>query len=415
MSGYASRKEPAEGKVHELWAKALVLDDGQGHRGVVVTMDLIGIKRELSLKVVKQLMKKYDLPRAAIILNVSHTHCGPVVGQNLTAMYFLDDKQRKLIDDYAETLQKRIIEVVGKAIANLKPAELSWGIGKTTFATNRRENRAEDVPHLRQEGKLKGPFDHDVPVLAVRSKKGKLIGVLFGYACHATTMSFNKWCGDYPGFAQIEIEKAFPGAVGLFWAGCGGDQNPLPRRKLSLAEKYGQMLAKAVAKVLQGKMKRIKGTLAMSYIEIDLPFADLPTREQIAQDMLSKNRYIASRAKLLMARMKQAGKLNQTYPYPIQAWRIGKNDVKLVALGGEVVVDYALRLKKEISPGNTWVMGYSNDVMAYIPSLRVLKEGGYEGARAMIYYGQPTVWSPRVEELIVDAVHKQIKKVSQVK
>ena len=80
-----------------------------------------------------------------------------------------------------------------------------------------------------------------------------------------------------------------------------------------------------------------------------------------------------------------------------------------IALGGEVVVDYALRLKKELGP--VWVAGYANDVMAYIPSLRVLKEGGYEGAGAMVYYGLPTVWSPRVEELIVAAVRNQVTAV----
>jgi hypothetical protein len=90
----------------------------------------------------------------------------------------------------------------------------------------------------------------------------------------------------------------------------------------------------------------------------------------------------------------------------VQAWGLGP-DLTLVTLGGEAVVDYALRLKKELGPGRTWVMAYANDVMAYIPSLRVLKEGGYEGGGAMLYYGLPTVWGPRVEELIVAAAREQ--------
>jgi hypothetical protein len=94
----------------------------------------------------------------------------------------------------------------------------------------------------------------------------------------------------------------------------------------------------------------------------------------------------------------------------VQAWQLGDGPT-LAALGGEVVVDYALRLKNELGPDRTWVMGYANDVMAYIPSLRVLKEGGYEGGGAMVYYGLPTVWHPRVEEMIVAAVHEQVKKV----
>jgi len=80
-----------------------------------------------------------------------------------------------------------------------------------------------------------------------------------------------------------------------------------------------------------------------------------------------------------------------------------------VHLGGEVVVDYALRIKSE-NPGKAvWVDGYSNDVMAYIPSLRVLKEGGYEGNTSMVYYGMPSIWAPSIEDRIMGAVNEMIK------
>ncbi|MBI1916721.1 MAG: hypothetical protein HYS12_18605 [Planctomycetes bacterium] len=98
----------------------------------------------------------------------------------------------------------------------------------------------------------------------------------------------------------------------------------------------------------------------------------------------------------------------------MQAWQLGDGPT-LLALGGEVVVDYALRLKKELGEDRTWVAGYSNDVMAYIPSLRVLMEGGYEGGGAMVYYGLPTVWSPRVEERIVKAAHEQAKRARKAR
>src|SRR5262249_35203995 len=114
--------------------------------------------------------------------------------------------------------------------------------------------------------------------------------------------------------------------------------------------------------------------------------------------------------RLLLHRIEKDGSLSGTYPYPVQTWRLG-DDLTWVALGGEVVVDYSLRLKRELGRDATWVAGYTNDVMAYIPSLCVLKEGGYEGATAMIYYGQPTVWSPRVEESIVAAVREQVEKL----
>ena len=69
-------------------------------------------------------------------------------------------------------------------------------------------------------------------------------------------------------------------------------------------------------------------------------------------------------------------------------------------------MDYALRLKRERRGPKTWVAAYSNDVMAYIPSLRVLKEGGYEGGGSNLYYGLPALWHETIEEVIVKAVHE---------
>jgi hypothetical protein len=406
MSGYGGRTKPAEGKVHDLWAKALALEDPAGRRIVIVTMDLVGIDRELSMQVCQEVMKKHKLPREAVRLSVSHTHCGPVVGHNLGTMYFLDDKQHQLVADYAALLRTRLVEVADKALAELAPARLQWGIGHCSVAVNRRNNKEKEVPVLREKGKLAGPVDHDVPVLAVYDNKDRVSAILFGYACHATVLDFYQWCGDYPGFAQLALEKSHPGAVALFWAGCGGDQNPLPRRTVALAEKYGQQLADGVDAVIQGAMTPIRGPLAAVYREIDLPFGDLPSREQLVKDTMDANKYTAARAKKFLAELDKNGSIRGTYPYPVQTWRLG-DELLFVGLGGEVVVDYALRLKREIGPGKTWVAGYTNDVMAYIPSLRVLKEGGYEGATAMAVYGLPTAWGPRVEELIVAEVLAQ--------
>lgn len=410
MSGYAGRDKPAEGTLHSLWAKAIVLEDTDGRRVALVTTDLVGIPRDLSVAVCAELKKKHDLPREAILLSTSHTHTGPIVGSNLGTMYALDEAQQKRVSDYATDLQAKLVEVVGAVLGKLAPAQISWGTGRVTLAVNRRNNKEPDVPRLRERGELKGPVDHDVPVLAVRDPEGKIRAVVFGYACHATVLSFYQWSGDYPGFAQIAVEKMYPDAVALFWAGCGADQNPLPRRTVALAEGYGRQLAEGVKAVLDAPMTPLAGKLAATYSEIPLAFADLPSRDQLVKDSTSTNRYVASRAKQLLKELTKEGSLRGTYPYPIQTWQLGP-DLTWVALGGEVVVDYSLRLKKELGRDRTWVTGYANDVMAYIPSLRVLKEGGYEGGGAMVYYGLPTVWTPKVEETIVAAVQEQAQKV----
>jgi hypothetical protein len=409
MSGYAARTAPSDGKETELWAKAAVLQAADGRKLVLVTLDLVGIDRDTATTITRRLQTEYALPRETIALSVSHTHCGPVVGKNLRSMYFLDDTQAARVDEYTEALPGLVLKAVAEANAALEPVSLSWGTGTAGFAVNRRENKEADVPTLREAGKLKGPVDHAIPVLAARDARGALKGVVFGYACHATVLSYQKWCGDYPGFAMNDLEAAHPGAVALFVAGCGADQNPIPRRTVELARGYGKQLASAVNAVLLKPMAAVSPTFAAAYREIDLPLQDVPTREGLIQESTSDNKYIAARAKMWLKWLDAGGEVPAAYPYPVQAWQLGR-DLTLVTLGGEVVVDYALRLKKELGP-NLWVMGYANDVMAYIPSARVLKEGGYEGATSMIYYGLPSVWGPKVEERIVEEVTRQVRKV----
>lgn len=410
MSGYGGRNEPAEHKLTDLWAKALVLEDSIGQQAVLVTLDLVGIHRDLSQTLSKTICEKHALERKQLAFCCSHTHTGPVVGQNLAPLHYLtlDARQQMMIDEYKDVLQRKLVRVVDQALQHLEPSHLAWGSGTATFAVNRRNNREKEVPLGRTTGKLNGPFDHDVPVLSIRSPQGSLRAVVFGYACHATVLNLRQWSGDYPGYAQIEIEKHHSGCTALFFAGCGGDQNPLPRRSIELARHYGQRLATAVDTVLlTSTMQPVEGSLQTTYREIDLPFATLPSREQIEKDTESKNKYTATHARMLLDQLGADNSLCPTYPYPIGVWKIG-NEIQFVLLSGEVVVDYAIRLKRELLGIKTWVAGYTNDVMAYIPSRRVLLEGGYEGGGATVYYGLPTIWSPLVEKFIVDEVHAQI-------
>jgi hypothetical protein len=221
-----------------------------------------------------------------------------------------------------------------------------------------------------------------------------------------------RWTGDYAGFTQIALEERYPGAVAMFWAGCGADQNPLPRRTVARAQHYGLQLADAVDRALEGEMKPIEGALTTKYREVGLPFDTLPTREELEQQAKSQNRYEAARAEHLLKQIDGGTPLSQTYPYPVETWQLGSGP-RWIMLGGEVVVDFSLRFKSELRGedamgGDVWVAGYSNDVMAYIPSRRVLTEGGYEGGGAMVYYGRPTVWAPTVEQVIVDEVRGQL-------
>ena len=407
MSGYASRDTPATGKLTDLWAKALVLEDDSGKRCALITVDLVGIGRQTTLGVGRALQARPDLGVEHFAICCSHTHTGPALANNLSPMhyYWATTEQRSAIDKYTADLETVIVELVSSAVVDLRPATLTWGNGQANFATNRRNNKAPDVPQLRVDQLLKGPFDHDVPVLACRGEDGELRAVVFGYACHATVLAFDKWSGDYPGFAQMELERNIPGCTAMFWAGCGADQNPLPRRTVTLAEHYGRSLSAAVeAVLLTHQMKPIEPSLECRYREIPLAFDSLPSTQQLAEDSESKNKYVAARAKLLQQQLESSGNLAATYPYPLARWQLG--EIEWIFMGGEVVVDYALRLKRESNGVRTWVASYVNDVMAYIPSERVLREGGYEGATAMVYYGLPSPWAAGLENQIIQAIQQ---------
>jgi len=404
MSGYASRDHGAEGTRTPLWAKAIAFEDANENCALLITLDLVGVSSDVTAPVRQSLADDLELSVADILINCSHTHTGPVVGENLRTMYILDEKDSKLIRTYTSKLKKQLIELGKSAFNNRQTARLRAGQSHATFATNRRQNPESHVPAWRAAGKLLGPVDYSVPILEVRNESNELQGLVFGYACHATVLSDYQWSGDYPGYAQAYLENAYEGVQAMFWAGCGADINPLPRRKVELAEAYGKALGEAVIRGIEGTLPEVESTLETYYEEIPLRFDTLPTKETLEQEAKSENRYAASRANKWLQHLATGHAIPQTYDYPVGLWRLG-DQIEWITLGGEVVVDYPLRFKREYGQ-HVWIAGYSHDVMAYIPSKRVWTEGGYEGGGSMVYYGQPTRWSSDVEFQVTQAVER---------
>lgn len=405
LSGYAARTNPATGILHDLWAKALALEDDRQHRVVIVTTDLIGLPRQISDAVAAQVQKQCGLDRSQLLFNSSHTHSGPAVLPNLSVMFDFnpDDQERCL--RYSQKLTEALVAVAHTAISNLAPARLSIGHGSAHFAINRRESTSKGMRIGLNPG---GPTDPDVPVLKVTTPAGQLKAILFGYACHNTTLGADLYNvnGDYAGFAQLELEKAHPGTTALFMILCGADQNPSPRGKVELAAQYGKSLAEAVDRVLAGESRNINPPIRTDFkaIQLDLAAHDRSTFEKEAQN---PDRFRRRRAKLMLKSYDEGHPIRQI-TYPVQTLRLS-TDFTLVALGGEVVVDYALRLKREYPRKNLIVAGYCNDVMCYIPSQRVLREGGYEVVDSMIYYGQPGPFQETIEDTIIQAVRDLLK------
>ncbi|MEA3461124.1 MAG: neutral/alkaline non-lysosomal ceramidase N-terminal domain-containing protein [Bacteroidota bacterium] len=403
MAGYAAREHPAEGTMHDLWAKALALEDAEGKKAILITTDLLGFPKALSDQIRDQLESEFQLSRARIILNSTHSHSGPVLKDALYDIYPLDQQQISDIEHYSDWLADQLVVLVGEALNSLEPVHIYAQNGVTRFQVNRRNNDASELSTLTE---LKGPNDHAVPVIKVVDKQGDLMAVTFGYACHPTVLDQYEWSGDYPGFAQIALEESHPGATALFFAGAGADQNPLPRRSVGLARQYGMELAAAVERVLEEDMQELSPQLSASYSEIELPLNPPHTKDElleIAHDTSDYASYQKRWAENMLDKYERNESFISSYPYPLQVWQLGEQMV--VNMGGEVVVGYANKIKQIFGP-ETFVIAYSNDVMGYIPTVTILEEGGYEGYVSQQVYGLPGTWKPEIESMIIQEVER---------
>ena len=397
LSGFGFRRRESEGVTQRIWAKALAIDDGTP--ALLLTVDNLGIPARMVEEIAARLEKKTKLPRDRLAVTATHTHTAPMltgVAPTLFGMPIAKEHQEH-IDRYTAELTDKLEKVALAALADRKPARLSWGIGKIGFAINRRTKG--------------GPVDHDLPILVVRDLKGKVRAIYLSYACHCVTLSNNKISGDWAGYAQELIQDDFPGAIALVSVGCGADSNPssgVTGDKTEIASRQGAEIAREVKRVVGGYLTPATGKITAAVSHFELPLADSPTREQW-EAKAKRTDAIGYHARVNLARLDHKEALKAKIDYSVQSWQFG-DSLAMVFLPGEVVVDYSLRLKRELDGLRLWINAYANDAPCYIPSERVLKEGGYEGGGAMVYYDLPGPFHPGLEAKIIDAVHAQLDK-----
>jgi prolyl-tRNA editing enzyme YbaK/EbsC (Cys-tRNA(Pro) deacylase) len=409
MAGYAARKQPSQGVSQELYAKALVLQDSSENVAVLVTTDLLGFPASFVQRIADRVAASTGLTRDQMLFNASHTHAGPALAKTLHIAYEMTDEQWAQVAEYTRQLEDKLVKLIQSAMQTLQPVHVNFGETKASFAVNRRVST--ETGYVIGANRA-GPVDHRVPFLTVDTEQGKLFAVVFSYACHCTTLQGNNYHfhGDYAGVAQGWLEQRHPDSTALFVTGTAGDANPYPRGTRALAEEHGTELARAVDQAMTGPLKPIHPRLRTVFDIAQLEFKAPPSKEEFTKRLGEDNPYRRKHAQHYLDLLTKTGKIPDEYPFSIQIWNLGK-DVLLVALAGEVVVDYGIRLKRELPEYDLWVAGYSNDVFAYIPSVRILEEGGYEAEDSMIYYGQPGPFSPTVEDTIVLKVKELTKRL----
>ncbi len=406
LAGYVARKTESTGAHGKLWAKALAI--GSGSKAVVwVTVDNCGVCSNVTEEVARRLERKRGLARARVVISSTHTHSAPwIVGfaPNIFAED-LPESQVASVERYTREVTDAVERVALGALEDRRPLRLSWMQGAVGFAANRRT--------------AGGPVDHSVPVLVARERSGAVRAVLANYACHCTTLGagFNQTCGDWAGFAQEALETRYAGAVAMVSVGCGADSNPNPRggadHGLGYSMRYGQTLAAEVERLVGGKGVDLSGPPRCEFRTLDLPFQPHFTREQW-ETRSTQPGIVGYHARRNLGRLERGESLPRALKFPVQTWQFGDR-LAVVFLGGEVVVDYALRFKRELKAEKLWITAYANDVPCYIPSKRVLAEGGYEALDSLWYYDRPAPLGPEIEDLIVGGVQGMVSSRYRVK
>jgi hypothetical protein len=347
--------------------------------------------------VARRLKEKAGIERDRLVITFTHTHTAPkVVGASDTIFQTpMPPEHQAHIDRYTKELTESLVKVALDALADRKPARLEWAVGEVKFAKNRRPQG--------------GPVDHALPMLVVRAAEGGAIRAIYTtYACHCVTLSHNKISGDWAGYAQEAIQRNHPGAIAMVSIGCGSDANPssgVTGENIAAAAEQGDEIANEVERLLKGSLTPISGKISTTYATIDLALNELPTREEL-EAAAGKGDYNATYQLEILGRGES---LLSKITYPIQVVSFG-DALAMVFLGGEVCVDYTVRLRNELDAAKVWIHGYSNDFCSYIPSERLLKEGGYGGGGEINYFGLPTTLKTGLEDKIVAEVHRQIPK-----
>jgi len=434
LSGFASRSippsstellvgwAPLRARILHLRFPSAVRDEEKSRRRLIfVTLDVVGIDAEFSDSIFDALFQLHGLSRHEVRIICSHTHSGPVISANLFPLVpdYIDSAS---ITRYADYLRNIIVESVGNSLepssTTAVPANAYFAIGSASIAVNRRQ-----IVEKLFEGSH-GDIDSELPVLFFRSsrKPYKVIAGLYGYAAHATILTINnKYSGDYPSAVSYALEKVYPGSTWLFLPGCGGDLNIYPRGTIERLQHHRDVLVKEIQLILSAKKRdSMLENPAVNSIStsLKLKFRTQLTYASVRAMLRGGKTATTKVAKTLLGNMKSRNRnMTEGYyeKYPMSAWRIF--GVNILFLGGEPTVGYAaaLRERKEGDGENgniDWVVGYTDDVMGYVGTEAVLKEGKREGSdRAAQYYGLPCAWDPVVESAIVEKAKRLAKQL----
>ena len=390
LSGYGSRNKPSEGILDPLYAKALVLDDGQS-KIAIVSADLLWVPLGITNEIRRQVQKKIGIPQENVMICGTHTHFAPKIDR--IAKTWPDAAVAQIDESYVQILKKKIFDSIMLAERDIKQVKLGVGKGEMTeIVYNRRTKKSDGTVAMtfnlppRSPDLTFGPIDPELCVLRVDDSDGALVAAVVNYACHPVSGDpmrdkFFYISADYSGYTARVIEQAEGGNC-IFLLGTAGDMNPIRLNRTHPRMQTGKALGGAALRHIQFTQPCSNVKISAIKKPVSLPIKkDLPPERKIS-----------------------IGKDAETQETEIQVLRIG--DVYIVGLPGEVLVEIGLEIKAKAGIENLFVVSIANDAVGYVCPRAAYKEGGYEP-------GSGTNLAPGAGEIVTERALEFIEQLKQ--
>jgi len=390
------RVESVTAVTQPIHAKALAFGDDQAGPVLLVAANILGVSDTMVDTLASRLASEAGFSdRSKLTVAANHNHSAPALSSVAPFVFRTPptDAQAREIADYEAWLMDQLVAVAKMALADRRPARVSYAKGELTFAMHRR--LVEDGKWTGFGDNPSGPVDHDMPLLAVHEPDGTLRAAWMNYACHGVCWQKPSVHGDWMGVARTLIEATHPGAAAVITIGCAGDINPLDtyfRGQDPFTP--GQLAAAEVERLLRTEMQSLGDVPITQLLRFDVPLQELPTAEEWAErtDWFGQS---------VHERLQRGETVADTLPFIGQTWTWG-DDLAMVFMSGEVHVEYGLQLKERFDRDRLWVTAYTNASPGYIPTAAQLPEGGFEVDTARRNYGVPARLAPEAELHILD-------------
>jgi len=373
--GYSDRSGPSIGTHDPLFAKVLLLDDGQ-HRLALVTLDLGRPFGTDSMESVRRRVRAAARVEQ-VFFCASHTHSGPFINDSYPEGKRAAWETRAL---------DRIAAAIEDAAGRLQAAALGVGEGDIFIGHNRRYVRPDGTVKMLWRNATKTPthpLDPRVGVLRVDDRHGHVLAVLVNYACHPVIFGPDnlKFSADYPSTMAAVVEQAFgEGTVCLFLQGAAGDINPY----------FDKMRLEEDAEKLMRQTGRELGEEALRVARTIEPQPPAKPELQFTLDVRHfKPRYDPQ---TLLAQLKSQVKpevleryrayLNAPLDFPVTTLLINRQ-IALIGMPGEPFVEFGIAFRDRSPAAHSFFSGYANGYHGYFPTIRAAVEGGY-GAEGIV-------------------------------